>query len=120
MSPDQDTASTTHAVIRIPLLTATIDGAKPVARVEVKRIELAPGQRSGLHLHPCPVVGVLTRGAIFFQVDGAPGRILQAGDAFYEPANTRVPHFDARDDGATFVAHYLLGPDKKELITMLE
>jgi hypothetical protein len=43
MSPDQDTTSTTHAVIRTPLLTATIVDRKAVARVEIHRIELAPG-----------------------------------------------------------------------------
>jgi hypothetical protein len=43
-------------IVRESLLTAAVHGA-PVERVEVARIELAPGQATGLHLHPCPVVG---------------------------------------------------------------
>jgi len=34
--------------------------------------------------------------------------VLRAGDDFFEPANTRIPHFDAQEQGASFVAHYLL------------
>jgi quercetin dioxygenase-like cupin family protein len=120
MSPDHNTAAPTRGVARTPLLVAAIDGAKRVARVDVRRIELAPGQRSGLHLHSCPVIGVIVSGSVFFQVDGSPGRVLHPGEAFFEPAGAHVPHFDARDDGATFIAYYLLGPDEDELITMLE
>jgi quercetin dioxygenase-like cupin family protein len=107
-------------VARAELLTAAIAGSKAVDRVEVQRIEMAPGLASGLHLHPCPVVGVVTRGSVLFQVEGEPARVLKAGDAFHEPANARVPHFDAQEEGASFVAFYLLGADETELLRMLE
>lgn len=119
MSQDRDVAATGPTVIRTLLLTAAMVGGTHVERVEIHRIELAPRQRTGLHLHRCPVVGVVMRGSIFFALDGEPGRVLEAGDAFYEPADTHVLHFDARDEGATFVAYYLLGPGEHELITML-
>jgi quercetin dioxygenase-like cupin family protein len=107
-------------VARTSLLTAVIEGAKTVERVEVKRIDMPPNLPSGLHLHPCPVVGVITEGSILFQVEGQPARVLKPGDAFFEPANTRVPHFDAQEQGASFVAYYLLGANETELIKMLE
>ena len=80
---------------------------------------MPPGRASGAHLHPCPVVGVVVRGTVLFQLEGEPPRVLQAGAAFHEPANARVAHFDAGIDGAIFVAQYLLGPTDHTLVTML-
>lgn len=110
---------TSQAIIRTPLLTAVIDGTKTVERIEVKRIDFSPRQQTGLHLHPCPVVGFITKGSIFFQLEGQPAKVLKAGDAFFEPANTRVLHFDAQEQSASFVAYYLLGPGEHKLIQML-
>jgi NAD(P)H-dependent FMN reductase/quercetin dioxygenase-like cupin family protein len=107
-------------VVRTPLLTASIAGTKTVERVEVKRIRMEPGLASGLHLHPCPVIGIVTEGSVLFHVKGEEARVLRPGDAFFEPANVEVPHFDALERGATFVAHYLLGPGESELIRMLD
>jgi quercetin dioxygenase-like cupin family protein len=66
------------------------------------------------------VVGVIIEGSILFQVEREPACTLKPGDAFFEPADTRVPHFDAQEQGASFVAYYLLGADENELIEMLE
>ena len=108
------------AIVRQPLLTAALRGGKMVERVEAKRIDFAGRQRTGLHRHPCPVVGYLARGTIVFQIDGQPERTLQAGEAFYEPAFARIVRFDnATDQPATFVAYYLLGQDDHALIEML-
>lgn len=107
-------------VVRTTLLTAVIEGSKAVERVEIRRIDMASNLASGLHLHPCPVVGLVTAGSIFFQLEGEAARVLQAGDAFFEPANVRVPHFDAQEHGASFVAYYLLGAHEHTLIEMLE
>jgi quercetin dioxygenase-like cupin family protein len=97
-----------------------IEGTKNVQRVEVKEIRFVAHQRTGVHLHPCPVVGLIVTGSIVFQVDGQPERTLKPGDGFFEPANTRILRFDAGDAPATFVAFYLLGADDRELIKMLE
>jgi len=107
-------------VVRKSLLTAVIEGRKEVERVEMREIGLAAGQVVGLHLHPCPVIGVVISGRIRFQITGQPEKILHAGDAFFEPAHTRIAHFDATADSpAKFVACYLLGQDENELIEML-
>ena len=65
-------------------------------------------------------MGVVTEGTIAFQIEGETVQYLNAGDAFYEPANVRVAHFD--NDGDTpvkFIAFYLLGRNENELIRIL-
>jgi quercetin dioxygenase-like cupin family protein len=108
-------------IVRESLLTAVLDGAPAVERVQVARIELAPGQETGLHVHPGAVVGLVTSGTIRFQVEGDEERTLQAGDAFHEPAGVRIAHFDnaSESEPAVFVAHYLLPPGETRLIEML-
>jgi quercetin dioxygenase-like cupin family protein len=107
-------------IVRESLLTAVLDGA-PVERVQVARIELAPGQETGLHVHPCAVVGLITSGTIRFRVEGEEEQTLHAGDAFHEPAGARIAHFDNASEGepAAFVACYLLPPGETRLIEML-
>ena len=110
--------TTVAALTRRPLLTATIEGGKTVTSVQSAQIDFAPAQATGVHWHPIPVVGQVTRGAFRFQVDGERSRVLTAGNAFYEPANTRIVHFDnvSDRDPASIVAFYLMDKDDRELI----
>jgi quercetin dioxygenase-like cupin family protein len=112
----------TQSIIREPLLTAMLAAGTAVERVEVARIELGPAQQTGLHFHPCPVAGTVVSGTIRFQVEGEEERTLQAGDAFFEPANTRIANFDNQSDDETamFVAFYLLPEGEERLIVMAE
>src|SRR5262244_3818038 len=114
--------SPAQTIIRKALLTAGMEGGRRVDRVEIKQIDFVPRQQTGLHLHTCPVVGYIARGTVLFQIEGEPPRTLKEGDAFHEPAGARILHFDnASDrDPLTFIAFYLLGPDDRELITMLD
>jgi quercetin dioxygenase-like cupin family protein len=109
------------AITRKPLLTAALGSLTSIDRVEVKQIDLAPGQATGLHRHPCSVVGYIVAGAINFQIDGHPMQCLHSGEAFYEPRDVRITHFDnaSTTDHATFIAFYLLGAGEHELIEML-
>jgi quercetin dioxygenase-like cupin family protein len=108
-------------VSREALLSAALAGGTTVERVEVARVELGPGQAAGLHLHPCDVVGCVLAGTIRFQVEGAQPMTLRPGDAFHEPANVRIPHFDnaSETEPAVFAAFYLLPPGEDRLIVML-
>ena len=59
-------------------------------------------------------------GTIRFQVENQPEPILQAGDAFLEPAGAHILHFDNVGPGrARFVAFYLAGHNDRELIRLL-
>ena len=112
--------ATPQAVTRRELLTALIEGEKAVARVEIKEVTLGPKQDVPLHLHPCPVVGVVSVGSIAYQIEGQPIQRLEAGEAFFEPAGVRVARFDnVGQTPARFVAFYLLGAGETELIRML-
>ena len=106
-------------VVRTALLTAQFANGKVVDRVEIKSIDLPANTQVGLHLHPCPVVGIVVQGKILFQVEGQEQQVLNSGDAFHEPANVHIPHFDSLDEPARFIAFYLLGEDESELIRML-
>lgn len=107
-------------IVRKPLLTAILSSLT-VNQVEVKQIEFRPEQATGYHFHPCPVVGYIVEGTVHFQVEGEPAKILKAGDAFFEPANKNILHFDnaSKTDAMTFIAFYLLENKNQELIHML-
>lgn len=109
-----------QAIVRKTLLTALIDGQKMINRVEIKEVKFAPHQKTGVHLHPCPVVGVIAEGTVFFQVEGEAAKTLKAGDAFFEPANRKIVHFDAMDQSVKFIAYSLLEQNDNELIKMLQ
>jgi len=88
----------TAPVTRRDLLEAVIASGKMVSRIEIKEVTMGPQQSAPLHLHPCPVVGVVTAGAIAYQIEGGTVRHLKIGDAFYEPADVRVARFDNEGD----------------------
>jgi quercetin dioxygenase-like cupin family protein len=114
------TGTTAGAPPRTDLLTATLDDAPRVERVQISRIDLAPGQTPGAHTHPCDVVGVVLSGSIQLQIGDQDERVLRAGDPFFEPRNTPITRFGnaSSDQPASFQACYLLAPNQTELITM--
>ena len=106
-------------IIRRDLLKANI-GDRIVSKVDIKEITLPPTQKAGYHKHPCPVVGHVASGILLFQVEGELSKILKAGDAFFEPANTPIVHFDnaSETEPLKFIAYYLVNKET-ELIQML-
>jgi hypothetical protein len=66
--------------------------------------------------------GLITAGAIRFQIEGRDDWTLHAGDAFPEPAATRMAHFDnvSETAPASFVVFYLLAPGEDRLIEILD
>ncbi len=92
---------------RKELLNAAIN--RNVSVAEVKEVTMPQGQQAPKHLHPCPVVGYILSGKVLFQIEGEESKILNEGDAFYEPANKTILHFDnaQKDKPLIFVAFYL-------------
>lgn len=106
-------------VSRRDLLTACLT-TQTVSRVEIKEVTIPPGGKADYHLHPCPVVGTVIAGTLLYQLQGGSPRILEKGDAFYEPRNQPVLHFDNASETAPliFTAFYLV-EEKEDLITIL-
>jgi quercetin dioxygenase-like cupin family protein len=94
-------------ILRKDLLNPAIN--QQITTVEIKEITLLEGQIAPKHLHPCPVVGYIKSGKVLFQIEGEEEIILNAGDAFYEPKNKIILHFDnaSNDSQLTFIAFYL-------------
>ncbi len=75
------------------LLTQAFE-ARPVSQVEIGDFHFLPGQVAPTHTHVAPVFGYVSRGSIYYQVEGQKPVILKAGDAFYEPVGLNILHFD--------------------------
>ena len=92
---------------RKDLLNAIVN--QKVSVVEIKEVNMTGGQEAPKHLHPCPVVGYIVSGRVLFQIEGQESEILKEGDAFYEPKNKTILHFDnaSKDKPLIFVAFYL-------------
>jgi len=105
-------------IIRKQLLTVPLEN-KNVTSVEVREINFEPGQETGRHRHPCPVLGYIVEGAAIVQIEDQPAQRLEAGAAFYEPAGA-VMRFDNASSTRPlkFIGYYLLN-GKQELIEML-
>jgi len=96
-----------NEIIRKDLQPALMN--QKVKTVEIQEITLSPGQIAPKHLHPCPVVGYIKSGSVYFQIEGQDAVILKEGESFYEPKNTNILHFDnaSKDKPLTFIAFYL-------------
>lgn len=103
-------------VSRDVLLDVHLQHAKNTDRIQVRRIQIAPGRAAGVHVHNGPVVGSIVAGSVSFQVEGQSESVLGPGDVFYEPQGARITRFDAEDDGVTFLAYFLLGSGEEPAI----
>ena len=102
-------------IVRKPLIRADV-GAQTIGTVDVREIRFSPYEKTAVHLHPSPVVGYVVKGTILFQLEGQRPQVLHGGDAFYEPANTKILQFAAGDQPTTFIANFLLAPGQTALI----
>ncbi|WP_294346626.1 cupin domain-containing protein [Prosthecochloris sp.] len=108
-------------VVRKDLLTANMDGSRPIAKVDIQEVTMEEGVKAPLHSHPCPTMGIVTEGTIAFEIEGNQTQTLRVGDAFYEPANVRIAKFNnVGNSPAKFVVFYLLGENENETIRVLK
>ncbi|MBP2615331.1 cupin domain-containing protein [Chryseobacterium jejuense] len=94
-------------ISRKELLKTAID--QKVKSTEIQEITMAAGQGAPEHLHPCPVLGIINSGEAVFQIEGQEKVVLHEGDAFYEPKNMKILHFDnaSAEKPLVFTAMYL-------------
>ncbi len=109
-------------VDRTPLGTYPLTNGQMIDSVEVQRLTLPPGGKTGLHRHSCHVVSFVVEGSVVVELIGEEPHTFTAGQTVFEPANTTVQCFDNASDSAPaiFIATYLLGSKDRELIHMLE
>ena len=102
------------------LLTAEL-GTRQVTKVHAQEIRFAPGQKAGLHFHPCPVTGYILKGTAVLEIEGEETQVLPTGSAFYEPAGARVRRFENQSavEEMIFTAFYLLDGEQN-LIEMIK
>lgn len=106
---------------RTTIGTFPIDPAKPVSRVEMTRVDFLPGQIMPEHLHPVPVVCVVSRGSFEASIGRAPVRRVNVGDTTIEPAGEVVHYFRnlSLSEPAQLYCTILAGSDDKQLSIML-
>ncbi|GAE65009.1 cupin domain-containing protein [Chryseobacterium indologenes] len=94
-------------IARKELLKASVN--RKVTTAEIQEITMAGGQTAPQHVHPCPVVGIIKSGEAVFQIEGKESVVLHEGDAFYEPKNVNILHFDnaSKEKPLVFTAIYL-------------
>ena len=112
---------TATEIKRTPITTAELVPSITVDHVQVTRLDFRPGQATGRHMHPVPVVGYVESGVFIVQVEGQPQRRYTAGEAIYEPANTPIERYEneSSTEPAVLIACYLAGADDKVLIKFL-
>jgi quercetin dioxygenase-like cupin family protein len=64
--------------------------------------------------------GTIERGSVLFQIEGGDAVVLGAGQAFAEPADAVIEHFDATDEGVVFTAVFLLRADEQGELELLD
>lgn len=108
-------------VTREPLATLQIQPGKPVDRVEVKKLTISPGGKTGLHSHPGPVISYVVQGALIVKIAGGEEKTFKPGEVICEPGNTTIEKFDnaSPTEPAVFIADYLLSAGDKEIIHFL-
>lgn len=91
-----------------------------VSSVRIVEIEMSAGQKAPYHQHPCPVTGQILSGKCLVQIEGEDPKVLETGEAFYEPAETPVVHFDnfSETEPMKFVAYYMTNGEN-DLIEIL-
>ncbi|MDM1554690.1 MULTISPECIES: cupin domain-containing protein [Chryseobacterium] len=94
-------------IVRKELFKASVN--QKVTAAEVQEITMVGGQTAPKHLHPCPVIGMIKSGEAVFQIEGQESMVLHEGDAFYEPKNVNILHFDnaSKEKPLVFTAIYL-------------
>ena len=93
----------------------------PGREVRISLLDRPPGSASGKHRHPGNhTFGYIIEGAYEFAINGEPGRILKAGETFYEPPG--VVHSTSRNPSPDMRARILvfMVADQKNPSTVAE
>jgi quercetin dioxygenase-like cupin family protein len=114
-------SQTAPEIKRTPILTAEVSPSKTVDHVQVTRLDFKPGQITGRHMHPVPVIGYVESGVFLVKIEGQIQQRYTAGQAIYEPANTTIERYDneSSTEPAVLIAYYLAEAKDQVLIKFL-
>lgn len=103
MSELQHHPATTGGPQALVEILAEAPGVAPVPGHLVVRtimVTLPPGSPGAPpHRHPGPVYGYVVRGAVTFELEGEPERVIRAGEAFFEPGGDVIHYTGANHLG---------------------
>jgi len=107
--------------VRNPIGSFQLAPAKSVSHVEMTRVDFLPGQVMPEHLHPVPVVCVVSRGTFEASIGRQPPLRVTVGQTTIEPAGTVVHYFRnlSRHQAAELYCASLAGPEDRQLSVML-
>lgn len=107
-------------VARTNLLSIQLREKQGLSKVEIKKVVIPINGKAEYHLHPCLVVGHIVSGTLLFQIEGEKPQLIKAGEAFYEPKNKPILHFDNALDSEplVFMAYYLV-EENEDLLMLL-
>jgi quercetin dioxygenase-like cupin family protein len=93
------------------------------AEVMTATVEIPPGDPgTPPHRHSGPVFGYMIEGAIIFELEGEPERVIRAGEAFWEPGGD-VIHYQAgnasTEEWSRFVV-VMLGVPGEPMLTLVD
>ena len=85
------------------------------------RVDFLPGQVMPEHLHPVPVVCVVSKGSFAASIGREPERRVTVGETTIEPAGEVVHYFRnlSKSEHAELYCAALAGPADKQLSVML-
>jgi quercetin dioxygenase-like cupin family protein len=107
--------------VRTPIGSFPLAPAKAVSHVEMTRVDFLPGEVMPEHMHPVPVVCVVSKGAFEASIGRKPVRRVTVGETTIEPPGEVVHYFrnlSTRDSAELYCAS-LAGPDDRQLSVML-
>ena len=107
--------------VRTPIGSLAVAPGKSVSHVEMTRVDFLPGQVMPEHLHPVPVVCVVSKGSFAASIGRSPERRVTVGETTIEPAGEVVHYFRnlSKREPAQLYCAALAGNDDKQLSVML-
>jgi len=114
-------SQTASEIKRTPVLTAKVLPSKTVDHVQATRLDFKPGQITGRHMHPVPVVGYVESGVFLVKIEGQIQQRYTAGQAIYEPATTTSERYDNESptEPVVPIAYHLAGAKDEVVIKFL-
>ncbi|KAB8189616.1 cupin domain-containing protein [Nonomuraea phyllanthi] len=104
-------------------VVATVAGAPPApegAEAMTILVTLPPNSPGAPpHRHSGPAYGYVVKGAINFELEGDPVRVVRAGEAFWEPGGDVIHYQDGNhlsDEESVFVVTMFCAPGQPMLI----